>query len=274
MIVSEIELIQITKADPGPTIKTELIPNKLADAIYTYLTFKFSTQKINNFNIINKVLLLYKNVIKIVTNKFSRFIINELLKLYFNNISDKQLGEHTTDLLIEMFYQTNNSVNINQNFLLKKINFLLINNHNPTSTSSANVTGIKLPLTHETYLKLLLLLIKNYQLNLLQININIIINLCLIELENKNSAVRLSSIDVLIELYHFFGPKINNLIFGSNLGLEMKNTIKSNLETEFQKIGYDSTLLSNFTQKNSASGASNEAVSGDISGTLCCLLNE
>ena len=77
---------------------------------------------------------------------------------------------------------------------------------------------------------------------------------CMTEMDNRDAKVRTSAVTVLGALYNQIGPKLQSIVFTD----DMKPALKTLIEAEFTKIGYDPSIKATRVVKGSdnESGAS------------------
>ena len=82
---------------------------------------------------------------------------------------------------------------------------------------------------------------------------------CVGEMENRDGKVRSAAVEVLGALYNTIGPKLQSIVFASD---DMKPALKNMIESEFSRVGYDSSVKATRTVKG---GGDDGAVGfGDI----------
>jgi hypothetical protein len=108
---------------------------------------------------------------------------------------------------------------------------------------------IKAPVAHQTYLEWLKEAIND--IGAAQFPVQFLCTFCKEELENKIASVRTAAIEVLGALFNQLGPRMQAFAISE----DMKPQLKSAIEAEFAKVGYDAAAANARAQKTSASGA-------------------
>jgi hypothetical protein len=218
---------------------------KLSSQIYAYLSMKTNQFKISNITAMKGFLQVLADMITSTLsseekNTFSKFVANEILKIVADKISDKKMSDIVNLML------TGLAEIISLSFVIKRMKIILEKS--------------KVPATHQYFLEWLKVAVQEFSVKTCPVQILSIF--LLIEIENKNNQVRTAAIEVCGEVYSQIGPKLLSIIFSD----DMKPQIKSMLEAEFEKVGYDPknvrmAIRGPFSNMASAGDSSNPSAS-------------
>jgi hypothetical protein len=223
------------KSEAITAIGNQLEQMKTAGGKYSAPLISFLGAKTGGFKISN--VAIQKAVISAATaaatncgsQPFSRPAAWELIKNFGDKYSDKRSKEQVDGLLTALVSATSAI------FVVKRM--------------KAAMDKIKAPVAHQTYLEWLKEAIND--IGAAQFPVQFLCTFCKEELENKIASVRTAAIEVLGALFNQLGPRMQAFAISE----DMKPQLKSAIEAEFAKVGYDAAAANARAQKTSASGA-------------------
>lgn len=202
---------------------------KYSDALIKYLSSQTNGFKISNINILKGVMSTSCAAAKYCgEDKFSRSGGWELIKQFGDKLSDKKTKDLVQNLLTAL------SETISPMFVVKRMKSVM--------------DKTKAPVAHQYYLEWMKTSVSEFGFG--AFNIQTTFAFCQEEMENKVSTVRTAAIEVLGSFYHQIGPKIWGF-----LSCDDKPQLKTLLEAEFLKVGYDPSSLIKASKSASGDGS-------------------
>jgi cytoskeleton-associated protein 5 len=210
---------------------------KVSAALISFISQKTSSFKISNVAIMKAVVgTATSAAAHCGSATFHRPAAWELVKHFGDKYSDKRSKEMVDGLLTALVGATS------AGFVVKRM--------------KAVMDKTKAPQAHQSYLEWLKASIND--VGATQFPVQFVCAFCKEELENKVAAVRTAAVEVLGALFNQLGPRMQAFAISD----DMKPQIKSAIESEFAKVGYDAAAASARAAKASASGGGAVAGAG------------
>lgn len=201
----------------------------LAYSIYLYLEFQTEEFKINNVNILKKLIELFSYILSCVSEKNAIILSNNFINLFYSKISNKKL----TSSIEELFDKAIENIGLFN--LLKKL-ISLMDKKNTVESSADSESGKDSSESNLTINSYIIAYIKktliNNEFNSNSFPLLNLIQVLVKELNNKLLVIRNAALDLLGFLYTKFGQPIIPYVLTKDLSYSVKTLI----ENEFSKI--------------------------------------
>jgi hypothetical protein len=214
----------------GNRIAEAQVGGQFSDALVIYLHSKTAGFRISNINIMKAVIQTACSAAQNPGDvKFSKAAAWELIKNFGDKFSDKKTKEVVDSLLTALAETTS------PGFVIKRMKVVM--------------DKTKAPLAHQHFLEWLKVTIADFGASSLPIQF--VGSFCQLELENKMATVRTAAVEVMGALYNQLGPRLQAIAISD----DMKPALKSLLEAEFAKVGYDPAAAAKASKSNGEEAA-------------------
>lgn len=225
----------------GSRIADQQAGGRYSAAFVVYLSSKTSGFRVSNINILKAVIQCAVQVVQNTGNeKFSKPAAWELIRSFGDKLSDRKTKE-AVDELLTAFAEA-----LGPNFVIKRM--------------KAVMDKTKAPLAHQHYLEWLAGAVRDFGAQCMPVPF--LGTFCQGEMDNKMASVRTAAIEVMGALYNQLGPRLLSVAMSD----DMKPALKSMLEAEFAKVGYDPSAGAKATK--AARGGDDAAGGGGGGGGL------
>ena len=196
------------------TISAQQCGGQYSAALVVYLASKTANFKISNINILKSVIQVACSAAQSAGEiKFSKAAAWKLLENLGDKLSDKKTSGLVGTLLTALCEA------ISPVFVMKRMKTVM--------------DKTKAPLAHQSFLEWLKDTIKEF--GAASFPVQYVGQFLQIELENKMGTVRTAAVEVYGSLYNQLGPRLQSIAMSD----DMKPAMKTLLEAEFTKVGYD-----------------------------------
>ena len=195
-------------------VRTDNVGGVLCVPLTSFLKKHFPKLKSTNMNIVKAIMQLYSTCASHAgSTPFSKSVVVEIVDAWGDKFSDKKGKDSLSDLLSALAGSVSPRFCIMQ---LKKV-----------------MDKVKAPVGRQNFLEWLKSVIDDFGVGV--VPVQTIVSFCHSEFENKNAGVRTAAVEVMAALYHQLGPKFLSIAITD----AVKPAMKSILEAEFDKVGYD-----------------------------------
>lgn len=207
----------------------EDVDEEAANALFLFVAAQTSNFKINNINVTKSIVEVGAALMK-KSKSANKPLVCALIDSFGDKFSDKKMVPAMED----MAHSAVQMVGLNN--VLDRLNAIM--------------EPVKAPLAHTNYLAWAKAEVHNVGVGGVQLNV--ILRFFVKELENKQGTIRSASIEVLAEFYRHIGPPF----FVAMNQYDISAPLRSTLEAECNKIGYDPSLAAKAVESGGSSSQS------------------
>ncbi len=224
----------------GTAVQTNSMGGALAVPLVAYLKAKTAGFKISNVSVAKAVMQVVVSAAQGVGSaKFSKSAAWEIIRAFGDRFSDKKTQDISVALMTALSEVTSPA------FVVKRMKVVM--------------DKTKAPLAHQYFLEWVKTSVQEFGAT--SFPVQFLASFCQAELDNKVAAVRTAAVEVMGALYHQIGPRLQSIAIAE----DCKPQLKSLLEAEFAKVGFDPTAAKQATravkgEEGSASASAGSAI--------------